>query len=97
MVRFALSIFTLLVATGTLYAAYFAGVVAWEDQRSHGLGYFGLPASARRRYRKLLQTHRVLLHPAFWLVSRCRRFSFANASIQAGTATAPKGSCSVAS
>ena len=97
MVQFALSVFTLLVATGTLYAGYFVGVVVWEDQRSRGLGYFGLSASARRRYRKLLQTHRVLLHPAFWLVGRCWRFSFATASIRVGNATAPKGSCSVAS
>ncbi|MCL4204564.1 MAG: sulfotransferase domain-containing protein [Pirellulaceae bacterium] len=97
MALFSLKLLALLTAIGILYAAYFAGVAVWEDQRSRGLGYFGLPASARRRYRSLLRTHRVLLHPAFWLVSRCQRFSFAAASIRVGSATAPKGSCSVAS
>jgi hypothetical protein len=97
MVLFVLSLLALMAAAGTFYAAYFAGAVVWEDQRSRGLGYFGLPASARRRYRKLLRAHRAMLHPAFWLVSRCRRFSFATASIRVGNATAPKGSCSVSS
>ena len=67
-------------------------VLAWSDQKTRGLGYFGLPPAGRRRFRKKLKTHARLLFPILRIVGRPSE-SLDRASFTYRGVAGPKGTC----
>lgn len=85
---------------GVLYVVmglYLALVLRWEDDRTVGLQYYGLPPDGRERFKRRLRVHARLLAPILWLNARAARFDFRRARIQYKGVSAPPGSCSVES
>jgi hypothetical protein len=74
---------------------YFALVLAWEDQRTRGLSYYGLPLAGRERFRKRLRFHARALFPIVRLTARLTPLSLSNASFRYEGVAGPKGSCTV--
>jgi len=71
-----------------------AVVLTLEDQHTVGLGYYGLPAAERERYRVRLRRHAVLLAPILSVLSRFSKFSFSKASFHHNGLAGPRGTCS---
>jgi aryl sulfotransferase len=75
-------------------AIYLAIVLRWEDERTRGLAYYGLPPAARERFKRALRRHAMLLYPILRLSGKLSRFSFARVSFRHRGVAAPLGSCS---
>lgn len=76
---------------------YLGVVLNLEDQKTNGLGYYGMPRADRERYRHRLRRHAAILSPFLRLVSRSWKFDFARTSFRHGDIAGPKGTCSPAS
>lgn len=81
------------VGLGILGVLWLAGVLAWGDQATEGLGYYGRSLEGRRRFRKALRIHARLLRPALWLMARTTTFTFDCASFPFRDITGPQGTC----
>jgi hypothetical protein len=79
---------------GTLYLAV---ILRWEDERTLGLGYYGLPLGARSRFKRTLRAHARLLAPLLWLNARFTRLDFRKARVVHQGVAFPPGSCDAAS
>ena len=73
---------------------YLSVVLAWEDQKTTGLGYYGLPLAARTAFKRTLHRHAVLLFPILRLLERTSAFTFRKGSFQHRGIAGPKGTCS---
>jgi hypothetical protein len=72
---------------------YLSVVLTWSDQKTKGLGYYGLPAADRARFKRSLRRHARLLYPILRLIGRTSSFTFPNASFQVQGIAGPKGTC----
>ena len=75
---------------------YLSWVLKWEDERTIGLNYYGLPPAERDRFKKQLAAHAKRLKPMLTL-SASNKLDFRKARIQFQGVSAPQGSCSVES
>lgn len=73
---------------------YLSIVLRWEDDRTVGLGYYGLPSSERERFKRTLRTHARLLAPILRLGIRYIRLDFRKSRFQVRGVSGPMGSCS---
>ncbi len=81
-----------------LQAIYLVLVMKWADQRTMELNYYGLPTRGRRRFKRLLRMHSLLLSPILGLLARTTRFRFSHGTFHYKGVAAPRGgACSVES
>jgi Sulfotransferase domain len=74
-------------------AVWLSVVLTWSDEKTNGLGYYGLPPAARAKFKKQLRTQARLLYPVLRLVTRTK-FTFDKGSFQHSGIAGPKGTCS---
>ncbi len=84
-----------LAALYIIQGFYLSSVLRWEDARTVGLHYYGLPLEGRHRFRRQLRLHAWLLTPILWLNARLARMDFRKARIQYRGVSAPGGTTSV--
>lgn len=72
---------------------YLAAVLAWQGERTRGLGYYGLPPAERARFKARLRRHARLLSPILALVRRFSTFTFEKSSFRHEGVAAPRGTC----
>jgi hypothetical protein len=72
---------------------YFGLVLAWEDQRTRGLSYYGLSADERERFRRTLRFHARALFPIVRVTARFTPVDLGRASFRYQGVAGPKGSC----
>jgi hypothetical protein len=82
------------VALVVIGVVYLALVLAWEDERTKGSAYYGLPLEERRKFRGRLRTHARFLFPVIRLGSRLTSVTLPKASFHFQGVAGPKGSCS---
>jgi Sulfotransferase domain len=73
---------------------YLSAVLSWEDRKTLGLGYYGLPPDERERFRRTLRLHAMLLFPIVHLLGRVSKFDFRRVSFHHRGIAGPKGTCS---
>jgi len=83
-----------LLGLGLIGLVYLSVVLSWEDGRTVGLAYYGLPPAERERFRRRLRVHALLLFPILHLMARMSRFDFARVSFRHRGISGPKGTCS---
>lgn len=88
------SIVGVLLLFAVAQVLYLAIVMAWTDQRTRDLGYYGMSRDERSRFRRKLRAHAILLSPVLWALGRWRKFSFEDASFQFESVSAPRDMCS---
>lgn len=76
---------------------HLSAVLAWGDSRTQGLGYYGLPAAERDRFKRRLRFHSILLYPTLRLLGRLSKMKFPAASFVHDGVAGPKGTCSAES
>lgn len=79
------------------YGIYLASVLRWEDERTVGLNYYGLPLAERSAFKQKLRSHAVRLAPILWLNSKMAKVDFRKARIQHKGVSGPNGTCSAES
>ena len=52
---------------------YLSGVLGWEDQKTVGTGYYGLPRAERDRFKQALRHHARVLAPVVDFLIRVSR------------------------
>jgi len=72
---------------------YLVAVVLWAEQKTRRLGYFGIPAADRGRFRRALRIHSIILGPMLRLLARLSKPGFAKISVRADGLAGPTGSC----
>ena len=77
-------------------AVYLSVVLRWEDEKTNGIGYYGLPAPERARFKRTLGRHAFLLYPILRLAGRSK-LDFRKARFQHRGVSGPTGSCSAES
>lgn len=82
-----------LVAVLVVQFVHLCAVMIWCDQRTRGLGYYGLSRSGRQRLRRILRWHRRVLAPLLWIIGRTRTFEFAEGCFTVQGVAGPRGSC----
>jgi aryl sulfotransferase len=82
------------VAFFVVQLIHLSTVLAWADQKTTGLAYYGLPAGERRRFKDSLRRQARLLRPILRLMSRFSRFTFQKASFEHRGIAGPRGTCS---
>ena len=82
-----------LVVLFVLQMIHLSVVLAWSDQKTHGLGYFGLSPAERDRFRAKLKGQARLLFPILRVIGRPSS-TLDNASFTYGGVAGPKGTCS---
>ncbi len=93
----------LLVILGALAALfllgmmYLSGVLAWEDQRTVGNGYYGLPPAGRAAFKQSLRRQARILAPLLWVFSRLSKFKFEKTGFRHRGIAGPRGTCSLES
>jgi hypothetical protein len=80
-----------------LWNFYLALVLKWGDERTRGLGYYGLPLKDREAYKRTLRMHARLLGPLLRINSTFSRLDFRTARLLHQGIAFPKGSCDAAS
>jgi hypothetical protein len=86
------------VVLGALaWLVYLSVVLAWGDQKTMGLSYYGLPLRQRRRFHRTLRRHARLLLPALRILGRVSGFQVARAGFDFKGVKGPKGSCTLES
>jgi hypothetical protein len=76
---------------------YLGVILSWEDQKTRGLEYYGLPPEGRADFKRTLRRHARLLFPILRLVGRFSSFTFQKASFRHRGVSGPKGTCSLES
>lgn len=72
---------------------YLSIVLKWEDERTRGLAYYGLPPEGRAAFKRALRRHARLLHPILLLSGRLARLTFQRGSFRHADISGPRGSC----
>jgi hypothetical protein len=83
-----------LAAVWLVQTVHLAVVLRWEQERTRGLAYYGLPPDGRAAFRRRLRLHARLLRPVLALTARLSKFSFARASFRHAGLAGPRGSTS---
>jgi hypothetical protein len=83
-----------LVALFIVGMIYLAVVLRWEDEKTRGLGYYGLSEAEREGFKRTLRRHAVLLSPMLHLLGRFSSNALAKASFEVQGISGPRGSCS---
>ncbi len=73
---------------------YLALVLKWEDEKTRGLGYYGLAPAERERFKRTLRRHAILLSPMLRLLGRFNTGALAKATFQVRGIAGPRGTCS---
>ena len=76
---------------------YLALVLAWEEENTRGMAYYGLPLEERRRFHRRLRLHARMLSPVIRVGSRLSKVTLPKASFRYEGIAGPKGSCSAES
>lgn len=84
----------LLVVLFLVQVFYLSFVLAWGEQKTRGLGYFGLPPEGRAEFKRSLRRHAAFLRPILELTSRFSTITLAKASFHHDGITGPSGTCS---
>jgi Sulfotransferase domain len=84
----------LIVVLYIVLGVYLGMVLRWEDERTVGLGYYGLAPAERARFKRRLRLHAILLAPILWLNARLARMDFRRVSFLYKGVAGPSGSCS---
>jgi len=87
----------IVVGLYVLWTVYLALVLRWEDERTIGLGYYGLDQDGRDRFKRRLRLHAFLLSPLLGVNSRLAKVDFRRAQIRYRDVSFPAGSCDAAS
>lgn len=82
------------VAVAAAPFVYLAVVLAWGEQRTRGVAYYGRPPEARLAFRERLASHARILRPVVRLVARASTFRFENVTFEVDGIPGPKGTCS---
>jgi hypothetical protein len=82
------------ILVGLLAMTYLGIVLAWGDQKTQGLSYYGLSPAERERFAQSLKLHARLLHPFLRLLNRWTGFSMEKATFTWEGVAGPKGGCS---
>jgi hypothetical protein len=90
-----LAILGILVVAFVAMNVYLGMVLRWEDDRTVGLNYYGLPPEARQRFKRRLAWHARMLAPLLWVSTRLSKLDFRKARIQFKGISAPPGNCSM--
>ncbi|NNG16824.1 MAG: sulfotransferase domain-containing protein, partial [Gemmatimonadales bacterium] len=69
-------------------------VLRWEDEKTQGLGYYGLAAAQRERFKRTLRRHAVLLSPILNVLGRFSTGALAKATFRVREVSGPRGTCS---
>ena len=89
---------SLIVAAGLILVVgpmlYLALVLAWEDQRTRGVRYYGLAPAERDAFKRTLRTHARLLSPVIRVASRLNEIELASTGFEFEGVAGPKGTCS---
>lgn len=83
-----------MVGLGILGFIYLALVLAWEDERTRGSAYYGLPLEERQKFHRRLGLHARVLSPIIRLGSKLTKVTLPKASFRFQSVAGPKGSCS---
>ncbi|MBE0592471.1 MAG: sulfotransferase domain-containing protein [Gemmatimonadales bacterium] len=86
-----------LVVLVVLEVGYLAVVLAWEDQKTRGVSYYGLPPTERERFKRTLRRHASLLSPILRLLGRVSKPDLSRASFRFEGIAGPKGTCTLES
>lgn len=90
-----------LVASAVVFlivqTVHLAAVMQWSDRRTMNLNYYGLPAAGRRRFKRLLRIHAILLTPILFLLRRVTRHHLAGGTFHFDGVAGPRGACNEAS
>lgn len=73
---------------------YLSAVLAWENEQTRGLGYYGRSPAERDRFKSALRRHARLLYPILRLIGRFSSFTFDKASFRFKNVAGPRGTCS---
>jgi len=73
---------------------HLSGVLAWADQKTTGLAYFGSSPDERRRFKETLRRQARFLRPILRVMGRFSTFTFQKASFEHRGITGPQGTCS---
>ncbi len=73
---------------------YLSAVLVWEDQKTRGVAYYGLPLAERDRFKRTLRRHAWRLWPIIRLTGLLSRFTFQKASFRHRGIAGPRGTCS---
>lgn len=82
-----------LLALLVLQLLHLGAVLHWEDRKTTGLGYFGLPPTERERFRRALRRHARWLYPILRLLERVSTFTFEKTSFSHRGLAGPRGTC----
>ncbi|MDX1578311.1 MAG: sulfotransferase domain-containing protein, partial [Gemmatimonadota bacterium] len=72
---------------------YLAAILAWEDQQTAGLAYYGRTPAERRAFKERLARHVRRLRPILALLGNTSSFTFEKASFEVRGLAGPKGTC----
>lgn len=75
---------------------HLSGVMGWADQKTVGLGYYGLPPEERRGFKNALATQVRLLTPILAILGKVAKFTFGKATFETGGLHGPQGTCDAA-
>jgi Sulfotransferase domain len=76
---------------------YLSAVLSWEQARTNGLGYYGLPPAERERFKRSLRRHTRLLSPILSILSQSNKLDFKKISFRYRGVAGPGGTCTEAS
>jgi len=82
-----------LAALAVIQFLHFVAVLAWEDQRTVGTEYYGLPPRERARFKRVLKLHARILRPILRLIVRPGTFTFDKGTFREAGVPGPKGTC----
>lgn len=83
----------LILAVLVVQLIWLSVVLTWSDEKTKGLGYYGLRPAERARFKRQLRTQARLLYPILRLVTRTK-FTFDKGSFHHSGIAGPKGTCS---
>ncbi len=89
-----LGVLVVLVVVVTVQGIYLGAILKWEDQETVGLGYYGRPAAARKRFKRQLRVHALLLTPILRLNAALTKLDFRKVGFLYKGVAGPLGSCS---
>src|SRR5688500_162393 len=73
---------------------HLALVVAWSDRRTRGAADYARSPQSRRRYRRVLRMHGLLLSPILAVLGLVRRRQFGQKAVHYAGIAGPAGACS---
>ena len=66
-------------------------ILVWQDQKTRGLAYYGLPRRERNQFKRMLKRWAVLLHPIIVLQAKFATITFEKARFVYRGVAGPRG------